>query len=271
MKKQEEKLTINSLDEFQELIPKYKGKSLKIFVEKGIFIGESKEFFDEEIYNEFEYVIDFEERYFFALSREIIEEILEKCSEEKIKLEGIYLIEEFSPEIINKNFLREEYKQEKKEIIFKKEEKIVTVIIFGILLIIFIFSQIIKINIGKKVQLEKKQLNYTYEVINKLEEMFLKNSLENSLEKNEFENLNFSDNKKVDAILNDIERALEKINIESIEINDNKIKIKGSAKKLEEIYKFEKNLYENFENINNDFIKKENLYFKFIFDFTIKE
>lgn len=106
MKKEEEKLIINSLDEFQELIIRYKRKKFKLFIGKELFIGESIEFFDEDIYNQFEYVVEFEEKFFFAISRELIEDILKRCLEEKVELEGIYLLDDFFSEILDKNFLR---------------------------------------------------------------------------------------------------------------------------------------------------------------------
>lgn len=271
MKKDDEKLIINSLDEFQELIIKCKTKKIKLFIEKEMFIGESKEFYDKEIYNEFEYVVEFEERFFFAFSREMIEEILKKCLEEKIELEGIYLKDDTCPKILDKNFLKEEYKQEKRGFILQKKEIFYILGLSIVLLMVTIYFEFAKVKIQNKTQLVREELNFNYEKIKELEDFVTKNSLEKSIEKEESKKNYFNDIKKVDIILNDIEKALEEMSIEKIEINGEKIKITGSAYEIQEIYKFEKNLYGNFKDINNDFIKKDKNIYKFIFDFTIKE
>ena len=117
-------------------------KKLKteIFLSDNLFIMEELTYFDEEQYNIFDYIVEFNSGYFFAVSREVIDDIIGKMKVQNIYLIGIYLSYEDIKEIQNINFMSLDQRKE-----FIKEEinylKYIVLIIITLVIHLFFKPQ----------------------------------------------------------------------------------------------------------------------------------
>lgn len=254
---------INSLEELEEKLEEYKKSKVKILLKEGIFIMEELVYFDQEQYNKFEYVVEFAEGFFYALSREVIEDIEKKCLEKKVKLIGIYIDDEKNCKLLETNFFKEEYKE---EIFFTYKNKIIIAlfIFFSFLCINFIFY-FFGIKIKDEIAEKEKELREIHQELKVLEKKNLEEKVEENIEKN-------IEKKGVYKVLVEIESAVEEgVKLEVLEWNNENIRLRGKANSLNAIYKLEKKLYKNFKELNNDYVKNQNNIYKFSLDFKTKE
>ena len=244
-------------------------KKLKteIFLSDNLFIMEELTYFDEEQYNIFDYIVEFNSGYFFAVSREVIDDIIGKMKVQNIYLIGIYLSYEDIKEIQNINFMSLD---QRKEFIKEEINYLKYIVLIIITLVIHLFFRGYNNKIIAKIDLIDKQHLALKTKIKENQNIIL--NIEKKIEQQHtFEKNLMGRDIGVTKILNKIfNETIEDFFIESLTITKNQVAIVGSSSNLNAIYNFKKKLFnEGFKKINNDFIKNEsgNILYKIDFHY----
>ena len=244
-------------------------KKLKteIFLSDNLFIMEELTYFDEEQYNIFDYIVEFNSGYFFAVSREVIDDIIGKMKVQNIYLIGIYLSYEDIKEIQNINFMSID---QRKEFIKEEINYLKYIVLIIITLVIHLFFRGYNNKIIAKIDLIDKQHIALKTKIKENQNIIL--NIENNIEQQHtFEKNLMERDTGVAKILNKIfNETIEDFFIESLTITKNQVAIVGSSSNLNAVYNFKKKLFnEGFKKINNDFIKNEsgNILYKIDFHY----
>ena len=244
-------------------------KKLKteIFLSDNLFIMEELTYFDEEQYNIFDYIVEFNSGYFFAVSREVIDDIIGKMKVQNIYLIGIYLSYEDIKEIQNINFMSID---QRKEFIKEEINYLKYIVLIIITLVIHLFFRGYNNKIIAKIDLIDKQHIALKTKIKENQNIIL--NIEKKIEQQHtFEKNLMGRDTGVAKILNKIfNETIEDFFIESLTITKNQVAIVGSSSNLNAIYNFKKKLFnEGFKKINNDFIKNEsgNILYKIDFHY----
>ncbi len=245
-------------------------KKLKteIFLSDNLFIMEELTYFDEEQYNIFDYIVEFNSGYFFAVSREVIDDIIGKMKVQNIYLIGIYLSCEDIKEIQNINFMSLD---QRKEFIKEEINYLKYIVLIIITLVIHLFFRGYNNKIIAKIDLIDKQHIALKTKIKENQNIIL--NIEKKIEQQHtFEKNLMGRDTGVTKILNKIfNETIEDFFIESLTITKNQVAIVGSSSNLNAIYNFKKKLFnEGFKKINNDFIKNEsgNILYKIDFHYN---
>ena len=245
-------------------------KKLKteIFLSDNLFIMEELTYFDEEQYNIFDYIVEFNSGYFFAVSREVIDDIIGKMKVQNIYLIGIYLSYEDIKEIQNINFMSID---QRKEFIKEEINYLKYIVLIIITLVIHLFFRGYNNKIIAKIDLIDKQHLALKTKIKENQNIIL--NIEKKIEQQHtFEKNLMGRDTGVTKILNKIfNETIEDFFIESLTITKNQVAIVGSSSNLNAIYNFKKKLFnEGFKKINNDFIKNEsgNILYKIDFHYN---
>ncbi len=245
-------------------------KKLKteIFLSDNLFIMEELTYFDEEQYNIFDYIVEFNSGYFFAVSREVIDDIIGKMKVQNIYLIGIYLSYEDIKEIQNINFMSID---QRKEFIKEEINYLKYIVLIIITLVIHLFFRGYNNKIIAKIDLIDKQHIALKTKIKENQNIIL--NIEKKIEQQHtFEKNLMGRDTGVTKILNKIfNETIEDFFIESLTITKNQVAIVGSSSNLNAIYNFKKKLFnEGFKKINNDFIKNEsgNILYKIDFHYN---
>jgi hypothetical protein len=244
-------------------------KKLKteIFLSDNLFIMEELTYFDEEQYNIFDYIVEFNSGYFFAVSREVIDDIIGKMKVQNIYLIGIYLSYEDIKEIQNINFMSID---QRKEFIKEEINYLKYIVLIIITLVIHLFFRGYNNKIIAKIDLIDKQHIALKTKIKENQNIIL--NIEKKIEQQHtFEKNLMGRDTGVAKILNKIfNETIEDFFIESLTITKNQVAIVGSSSNLNAVYNFKKKLFnEGFKKINNDFIKNEsgNILYKIDFHY----
>ena len=245
-------------------------KKLKteIFLSDNLFIMEELTYFDEEQYNIFDYIVEFNSGYFFAVSREVIDDIIGKMKVQNIYLIGIYLSYEDIKEIQNINFMSLD---QRKEFIKEEINYLKYIVLIIITLVIHLFFRGYNNKIIAKIDLIDKQHIALKTKIKENQNIIL--NIEKKIEQQHtFEKNLMGRDTGVTKILNKIfNETIEDFFIESLTITKNQVAIVGSSSNLNAVYNFKKKLFnEGFKKINNDFIKNEsgNILYKIDFHYN---
>ena len=245
-------------------------KKLKteIFLSDNLFIMEELTYFDEEQYNIFDYIVEFNSGYFFAVSREVIDDIIGKMKVQNIYLIGIYLSCEDIKEIQNINFMSLD---QRKEFIKEEINYLKYIVLIIITLVIHLFFRGYNNKIIAKIDLIDKQHIALKTKIKENQNIIL--NIEKKIEQQHtFEKNLMGRDTGVAKILNKIfNETIEDFFIESLTITKNQVAIVGSSSNLNAVYNFKKKLFnEGFKKINNDFIKNEsgNILYKIDFHYN---
>ena len=225
-------------------------------------------YFDEEQYNIFDYIVEFNSGYFFAVSREVIDDIIGKMKVQNIYLIGIYLSYEDIKEIQNINFMSLD---QRKEFIKEEINYLKYIVLIIITLVIHLFFKGYNNKIIAKIDLIDKQHLALKTKIKENQNIIL--NIENNIEQQHtFEKNLMGRDTGVTKILNKIfNETIEDFFIESLTITKNQVAIVGSSSNLNAVYNFKNKLFnEGFKKINNDFIKNEsgNILYKIDFHYN---
>ncbi|MGL5122628.1 MAG: hypothetical protein ACRC6K_00460 [Fusobacteriaceae bacterium] len=247
---------------------------MSIIFENSYFFIDKINLFDENEYNLYEYVVKYDESNFYALPRTLVNNIFQFVRDNNITLVGIYSSSLFNrfEDSLEHNFFLKEYSKElnpsSKNTYWFFYFKFI--LIFEIIVVSFFYF--INSNILKKIQ-------NTQIIFNNLQQNLLilehKNNevLDFSLDIEILKNLIPDEKIKFSLLLKEISSFnFLSLYIDKIEISFPLIKLYGSTQNLQELYLFEKYLEQNnFQNLNNDYIKNTQGIYLFTIDMSKKE